>query len=48
MSTTTADSREQDSPDEPNGDVFATRIFAVGMAGLCAVILMMIVGGDWW
>jgi hypothetical protein len=47
MSTTTTHSTEQDSRDEPSGDVFATRIFVVGIAGLCVVILMMIVGANW-
>jgi hypothetical protein len=47
MSTTTTDSTEQGSRDEPSGDVFARRIFVVGTAGLCVVILMMIVGANW-
>lgn len=48
MSTATHQPTKHDSQHEPDGDVFAARIFSLGAAGLCAVIWLMILVGDWW
>jgi hypothetical protein len=48
MAHSLPDSNDQhESVRQPTGEEFATRLFSIVMLGVCAVILLMVVFGDW-